>query len=61
MLEKPLAHPGQLGRVVIDVLGAPSSALLEQPLTSHRDVASMTLRVSWVPSWTYSWVVAMLS
>ena len=52
MLDEPLPHPGQLGRVVIDALGEPSAAVLEEPRASHRDVASMTLRVSWVPSWT---------
>ena len=52
MLTEPLPHPGQFGGVVIDVLGEPSSACTQEGCTPHSEAASMTLRVSWVPSWT---------
>ena len=52
MLPEPLPHPGQFGEVVIPAVGLLVPALPQEGRTPHSEVASMTLRVSWVPSWT---------
>ena len=52
MLEEPLPYASEFGLVVIDVRGHTLPTCLEELRTRHNAVASMTLRVSWVPSWT---------